>query len=152
MSNLSVFYSICLLYRRNKEISNSCGYVLGCLFLKNIMAREIINIDCSIHLFRGSPLFQSEILPCVLLLVRSIYMQRFHLCACKKHSLRSFLLLERHLIVRFSHFPQGTGGDFFAFAKPDRPKTRLTCSTWTSNYTRRTVSSIGQNNNLIIYI
>ncbi len=32
-------------------------------------------------------------------------------------------------------------GCFLAFAKPNRPKTRLSCSTWISNCTSRTASS-----------
>lgn len=42
-------------------------------------------------------------------------------------------------------------GGFLAFAKPNRPKTGLSCSTWISNYTRRTASSIDLNNKLILY-
>ncbi|MDA1569746.1 hypothetical protein PDK93_27375, partial [Bacillus cereus] len=43
-------------------------------------------------------------------------------------------------------------GGFLAFAKPNRPKTGLSCSTWISNYTRRTASSIDLNNKLIPYL
>lgn len=42
-------------------------------------------------------------------------------------------------------------GGFLAFAKPNRPKTGLSCSTWISNYTRRIASSIDLNNKLTPY-
>lgn len=52
----------------------------------------------------------------------------------------------------FSFCPCGTFfGWFLAFAKPNRPKTGLSCSTWISNCTSRTASSSVQGIFLFLY-